>query len=98
MKLILKDNLIYAPVKEEFGDEPETLLCEHSEEGEAIVPHGPGEDLDLCLYSLRNCNSECGRLPDGTEVELNGVILGHFESFHFIPTNPAHRLVSETQE
>lgn len=84
MVLIRDGGLLYAPVKD-WMDHPQTLLCEHSD-GEAIVPGGPGEDLDMCLYSLRNCNDEAGSLPDGTEVELDGVVIGQFESFHFIPT------------
>jgi len=84
VKLIREDGMIFAPAKDWLG-KPTTLLCEHNEHGEAVVPSGPGEDLDMCLYSLRNCNDEAGRLPDGTEVELDGVVLGHFESVHFIP-------------
>jgi len=82
--LIREDGLIYAP----FDGSPDgpQLLCDHNEHGEAVVPSGPGEDLDMCLYSLRNCSEEAGDLPDGTTVELDGVVLGHFESFHFIPT------------
>ena len=84
MKLIREGDLLYAPVPD-WMDRPRTLLCERSECGEAVVPSEAGDDLDMCLYSLRNSNDEAGRLPDGTEVELDGVVLVHFESFHFIP-------------
>lgn len=92
MVLVRKDGMIYAPVPD-WLDNPDTLLCEHSEHGEAVVPSGPGDDLDMCLYSLRNSNDEAGRLQDGTTVELDGLALGHFESFHFIPV----KKVSEEQ-
>jgi hypothetical protein len=87
LKLIREGGLIYAPV-ENWDAEAKTLLCERVGIDDAAIPDGPGEDLNRCLYSLRNCNEEVGRLPDGTTVELDGVIVGHFESVHFMPSKP----------
>lgn len=87
MTLIRKDGMIFAPVKEEFGDEPESLLCERYDNGEPFTAKDVGPDLDMCLYSLRNCNTEAGKLPDGEEVILDGQVIGYFQSVHFIPSH-----------
>lgn len=87
MKLTRDGGMILAPVANEYTGEADTLLCTRNEHGEAVVPKRAGKDLDRCLYDLRNSNTEAGKLPDGTTVELNGKTLGHFESCHFIPAH-----------
>ena len=87
LKLIKKDGMILAPLPDEYTGDTDTLLCTCNEHGEAVVPREAGEDLDRCLYDLRNSNTEAGKLPDGTTVELDGRIVGHFNGCHFIPAH-----------
>ena len=87
MKLTRHGGMILAPLPDEYTGDTDTLLCTCNEHGEAVVPREAGEALDRCLYDLRNTNTEAGKLPDGTTVELDGRIVGHFNGCHFIPAH-----------
>jgi len=87
LKLIKRGGAIYAPLPDEYTNDEDTILCCHNSHGEAVVPKRAGKDLDRCLYDLRNSSTAAGKLPDGTQIELDGRIIGHFESCHFIPAN-----------
>ena len=51
---------------------------------EASAPTEVSNDLFAALYDHYQCNEG---ISSGDSVELDGVVIGHYHSFHFIPVS-----------
>jgi len=83
-KITAREGRLYLNIPNDWGDE-ETMLCTHSDEGEAIVPRRWGQDAYRCLYDELQCNEA---IKDGDQFEYQGRIVARVEGVHVFEVKP----------